>query len=511
MSQSTVVRSTFQSDPQTTGRANSGHPTAVASRTVTPAAATFTLAAQAGLLAGPFLSMVDSNIVNVAIPDIARELQTQLATAQWVVSGYLLALAAMLAASAFLAKRFGTRRVYLASLLSFTVSSGLCALAPNIDVLIALRALQGATGAPLVPLAMSMLLAGGGTDRKVPPTAGIVLFLAPALGPTVGGLLIPLAGWPAIFLVNVPIGIAGFIGMCRVAARASDKADRSVQFDPVGLLLLALGLTLALYGAAEGPVIGWTAAAAWPFWAAGATLIGLYVPWSVRRTHPAIDLRLLCQSQTALAVGLSSLASVVMFVMLFLIPVFLESVQGLTPLQAGLALLPQGLVTGLGTVLGEKLPAKYGVRRSVAVGMGILSVSTAALLLVRLDSPGWLVAAILSGRGLALGLTIQPLLHAMLGGLSPAQMADATALFNVAQRLGGSIGISLLSTFFQIRERVHVERVLQDLGLPPGVIDSGQGSPASSGMAALPAPVQQALAQAATAGFHDVIGLLAVL
>jgi len=127
----------------------------VASRSVTPAAATFTLAAQAGLLAGPFLSMVDSNIVNVAIPDIARELQTQLATAQWVVSGYLLALAAMLAASAFLAKRFGTRRVYLASLLGFTVTSGVCALAPNIQVLIALRALQGATGAPLVPLAMS--------------------------------------------------------------------------------------------------------------------------------------------------------------------------------------------------------------------------------------------------------------------------------------------------------------------------------------------------------------------
>ena len=510
MSQSTVVRSTFQSDPQTTGRANSGHPTAVASRTVTPAAATFTLAAQAGLLAGPFLSMVDSNIVNVAIPDIARELQTQLATAQWVVSGYLLALAAMLAASAFLAKRFGTRRVYLASLLGFTVTSGLCALAPNIQVLIALRALQGATGAPLVPLAMSMLL-GGGSDRRMPPSAGIVLFLAPALGPTLGGLLIPVAGWPAIFLVNVPVGIVGFLSMRRVAPRASDKADPSVHFDPVGLLLLALGLTLALYGAAQAPVVGWMATAAWPFWAAGAVLIGVYIPWSFRRSHPAVDLRLLRQSQTALAVELSSLASVVMFVMLFLIPVFLESVQGMSPLQAGLALLPQGLVTGLGTVLGEKLPAQYGVRRGVTAGMAILCLSTAALLLVRADSPGWLIAAILSGRGLALGLTIQPLLHAMLGGLSPAQMADATALFNVAQRLGGSVGISLLATFFQIRERIQVERVLQDLGLPPGVIDSGQGSPASSGMAALPAPVQQALAQAATAGFHDVIGLLVVL
>jgi MFS family permease len=140
-----------------------------------------------------------------------RELGSPLAAAQWVVSGYLLALAAMLTASAFVAKRFGTRRVYLASLFGFTVSSGFCALAPNVKVLIALRALQGATGAPLVPLAMSMLLGLGGTARKIPPANGIVLFLTPALGPT-GDLLIPLAGWPAIFLMNVPVGIVSSTG-----------------------------------------------------------------------------------------------------------------------------------------------------------------------------------------------------------------------------------------------------------------------------------------------------------
>src|SRR5262252_9146043 len=193
-----------------------------------------------------------------------------------------------------------------------------------------------------------------------------------------------------------------------------------------------------------------------------------------------------------------------------MIPVFLESVRQLTPLEAGLVLLPQGLVTGFGTVLGERLPARYGVRRSVAVGMSILTLSTAALLLVHGETPGWLVAAILSGRGLALGLTIQPLLHAMLGGLAPAQMADATSLFNVAQRLGGSIGISLLATFFQVRERVHIESVLQALGLPANALDSIRGA-AAGGTATLPGSIQEALADAATAGFHDVIALLVLL
>ncbi len=120
-----------------------------------------TAATQVGLLAGPFLSMLDSNIVNVALPDIALQLHSSLETAQWIVSGYLLALAAVLAASAYLAKRFGTSRVYLASLLGFTLASALCALAPTMGVLIAARALQGALGAPLVPLAMGMLLGQG--------------------------------------------------------------------------------------------------------------------------------------------------------------------------------------------------------------------------------------------------------------------------------------------------------------------------------------------------------------
>src|SRR5215831_15300797 len=145
---------------------------AAATVTARPAGARLSLTAQAGLLAGPFLSMVDSNIVNVALPDIAAQLHTALDTAQWIISGYLLSLAALLAASAYLAKRFGTRRVYLASLVGFTAASALCAIAPNIDLLIAMRVAQGALGAPLVPLAMSMLLGDASATRDIPPAVG---------------------------------------------------------------------------------------------------------------------------------------------------------------------------------------------------------------------------------------------------------------------------------------------------------------------------------------------------
>ncbi|MGZ3675676.1 MAG: MFS transporter [Ktedonobacterales bacterium] len=232
--------------------------TEAATRVATRASGGLGLAAQAGLLAGPFLSMVDSNIVNVALPDIATSLHSTLATAQWIVSGYLLALAAVLSASAYLAKRYGTRQVYLISLLGFTLASVLCAFAPNLSVLIAARVVQGALGAPLVPLAMNMLLGKSGAGRQVPVAAGILLFLAPAVGPTIGGLLIGSVGWPAIFLVNVPFGVLGALGVLRIPASLAAPADRTVRFDLFGLLMLAGGLAATTYGTTEGASNGWT-------------------------------------------------------------------------------------------------------------------------------------------------------------------------------------------------------------------------------------------------------------
>lgn len=462
------------------------------------------LLAQVGLLAGPFLSMVDSNIVNVALPDIARGLSGTLATAQWVVSGYLLALAAALGASAFLARRFGTRRVYMASLLGFTVASALCVLAPSIGFLIAARVLQGALGAPLVPLAMGMLLGKDGAARDIPAAGGILLFLAPAIGPTLGGVLVGAFGWSAIFLVNVPLGLLGFFAVLR-AVEGHDAGDRAARPDWVGLVLLAGGLALATYGASEGTLRGWLNEGVWPLWTTGGCLLGLYALWASRREHPAVDLKLLRHPQSALAVGLCVLVAVVLFSVVFLLPVFMQNVQGLSAFEAGLVLLPQGIVTGVGTVLGEKLSRRYGVRTVTVSGMAILTIGTAALLPVGYDTPAWLTAAILASRGLALGLTIQPLLVATVGGLDAGETADGNTLFSISQRLGASLGIAFLATFFQVREHLRVDEVLQAAGTP-AVASTGAGD-----LSGIPEGLRHRLAEAATGGFHDTVWVLVIV
>jgi len=426
---------------------------------VPPAAGTGPLV-QYALLAGPLLSMLDSSIVNVAVEPIARELHASLTVVQWTVSGYLLALGAGLAGTEFLARRFGTLPVYRVSVIAFTIASALCALAPGAGVLIGARILQGLVAAPLVPLAMSMLLgrmkgAGevGGGARAISPAAGILLFLGPALGPTVGGALIGAAGWRGIFLINVPLGALAAVAVRYVPAAMAPGRRPGARFDLPGLILLAAGLTALLLGASQGASAGWTAPATWVPLASGAALTACYAGWAARRDQPALDLSLARQRIPALSMALCALASVVTWAAVFLLPVFVQSVQGRSALVAGLALAPQGLLTGLSTALAPRWLTGLTVRVTVLAGFAVLAVATLGLLLIAAATPLWLIAAILAGRSVAIGLVITPLLQALVQPLRPDQLGDANTLFNTWQRIAGSFGIGLVAALYATRAR----------------------------------------------------------
>lgn len=403
--------------------------------------------ARYGLLIGPLLSMIDSSIVNVAVPDIATELGSDLTAVQWVVSGYLLALGVSLSVTAYLAKRFGTMRVYTVSMILFVVVSALCAIAPTIEFLVAARALQGFVGAPLVPLALSILLGkdgiGGG---KIPISAALMLFLAPALGPTLGGLLIGAGGWRWIFLVNVPVGIIGLLLLVRVPHGIGAAPNRATRFDPVGFTLLAVGLTAALLGATEGTTEGWDSPISFLPLAGGLMLLVLYTFWALRHAHPAVDVQMIRHKNSALALLLQVLCSVIAFGTVFLMPVFTQSVQGYSAIETGLALLPQGIIMGVGTVVGQKLSNRVPLRVLVVFGFVVLAISSVFLLFLEQDTPLWGTALMLSGRAIAIGFVTTPLLVAMLAPLPEDQLADGNTLFNITQRLGGSIGVSILGS-----------------------------------------------------------------
>ena len=400
--------------------------------------------------------MLDSSIVNVAIQPIARSLHASLTTMQWAVSGYLLALGAGLAGTAYLARRFGTLPVYRACLIAFTIASGLCALAPDAGFLIGARLLQGLVAAPLVPLAMSMLLGRDASGaRNISPLAGIMLFLGPAIGPTVGGALIGVGGWRMIFLINVPLGTLAAVAVRFVPAGLAPGRKSGARFDLPGLVLLAAGLTGVLYATIQGGVAGWTTVSTWAPLVSGAALIAVYACWATRQDQPALDLSLARHRVPVLSMALCALASIVTWVMVFLLPVFVQSVQGRSALAAGLAMAPQGLITGLSTALGPRLLTRFTMRVTVLAGFALLAVASLGLLGVGASTPLWLIALILACRSVSIGLIINPLLQALTQPLPPEQMGDASTLFNTWQRVAGSFGIGTIAALYSTQARAH--------------------------------------------------------
>lgn len=414
----------------------------------TRTAARLGVAAQYGLLAGPLLSMLDSSIVNVAIAPIGKDLNAGLGTVQWVTSGYLLALGTGLAMTSYLARRFGTLRTYVVGVVAFTAASVLCGLSPDIQFLIGARILQGLTGATLVPLAMSMLLGSAGASRNISPLAGMVLFLGPALGPSLGGLLIGAFGWRSIFFINLPVGILAAFAARAIPGDVAPPRQKDARVDALGLALLAFGLFGVLFGLDRGASDGWASAVSWIPLALGALLLSGYALRSVRSPRPALDLRVLRDRGAAVSFVLCAAASVAAWSILFLLPIFLQQVQGYSALMAGLAMLPQGILTGLGTVLGQKVAERIGVRFTVLIGFAVLVASSLGLFAVDATTSLWITSGILAARSAAIGLVVTPLLTVVNRSLRPDEQADANTVFNVVQRIAGSLGIGLLAGFF---------------------------------------------------------------
>jgi hypothetical protein len=297
---------------------------------------------------------------------------------------------------------------------------------------------------------------GRGGSRSVSPLAGMLLFLGPAIGPTVGGALIGAAGWRSIFLINVPFGVLAALSVRFVPASLAPGSVPGARFDLPGLMLLAAALIALLFGAGQGTESGFGAVGAWLPLLLGAVLGVLYAGWARRREQPALDLSLARQRVPALSMALCALASIVTWAAVFLLPVFVQSAQGRSALAAGLAMAPQGVITGLSTaLLGPRLLTRFTVRATVLAGFTVLAAASLGLLFVDEATPLWLIAVILACRSVSIGLVINPLLQALTEPLRQDQLGDANTLFNAWQRVAGSFGIGVIAALYTTTARAR--------------------------------------------------------
>jgi EmrB/QacA subfamily drug resistance transporter len=395
------------------------------------------------------MAVLDSTIVAVAQRTFIADFGSTQAVVGWTMAGYMLAFATVIPITGWAADRFGSKRLFITSVLVFTLGSLLCAMAPTILLLIIFRMVQGAGGGMLVPLSFAVITREAGPKRlgRLVAVGGIPMLLGPVGGPILGGWLIGAYGWKWIFLINVPIGL--LVIALALIFFPTDQPGAAEPFDVVGVLLLSPGLVIFLFGMSSISVRG-TIADPYVLGPAvlGLALIAAFVVHACYRTdHPLIDLRLFQNRVLTQANVTMLIFTTAAFGSLLLLPSYFQLVLHKTPIQSAVYMLPQGIGAMSTLPLAGILMDKRGPGRIVLVGIPLIAVglSIVSFGVARQDAyvPTLLIGMAVIGMGM--GCIVTPLTAVSVQTLAPHQIARGSTLVNVNQQVGGSIGTALMS------------------------------------------------------------------
>ncbi|MCW3039678.1 MAG: family efflux transporter permease subunit [Solirubrobacterales bacterium] len=405
------------------------------------------------IVLGAIMSVLDTTIVNVALDTLGQDLHSPLSDIQWVVTGYLLALAAVIPVTGWASRRFGARRLYLASLVVFTLGSALCALAWNTPSLVAFRVIQGVGGGMTLPIGQMILARAAGPQHmgRVMSIVGVPTVLAPVLGPAFGGLLLQHFGWQWIFLINVPVGIlAVTLGLKLLPADREQDIDAAARLDAVGLAILAPGLSILTYGLAEA---GTASSLGSPSVVVpvllGLALTAVFVLRALRVPNPLLDVKLFANKGFAAASATTFALGAALFGAMILMPLYFQTVRGEDAVHTGLLLAPQGIGAGAAMFISGRLTDRFGGGRIAVLGVLITTVATLPFVLIGASTSYLAISGALVVRGFGIGMAFMPAMTAAFAVLRPEQLPDATPQLNVVQRVGGSIGTAVLAVVLQ--------------------------------------------------------------
>ncbi|WP_307827884.1 DHA2 family efflux MFS transporter permease subunit [Nocardioides sp. SYSU D00038] len=433
-----------------------------------------TLVVAGVVVLGAIMSILDITVVSVALETFQREFEATAAQVAWTMTGYTLALATVIPLTGWAADRFGTKRLYLAAVVLFTLGSALCALASSLEVLVAFRVVQGLGGGMLMPLGMTILTRAAGPERvgRVMAVLGVPMLLGPILGPIVGGALIDAASWHWIFLINLPIGAAALVYAFRVLPK--DEVEPSETFDWLGVLLLSPGLAALLFGISSIPEARMEDGTMWTFEVVAFSLLGIllvagFVPWALshRNAHPLVDLRLFGNRTLTAAVIANTVFCIAFFGAGLLFPLYFQGVRGEDALHAGLLLAPQGLGAMLTMPVAGVLADRIGPGKVVLTGIVVIVIGLGAFSTLGADTSYLFLMASLFVMGLGMGGTMMPMMSAALATLKAHTIARGSTLMNIVQQVAASIGTAVFTVLLTngVQNKVNLQAA-------PGVVDS---------------------------------------
>lgn len=412
------------------------------------------------VMIGTFMAILDSSIVNVAIPHMMASFGTDLEKMKWVATAYMIAYGVIVLTTDFLGSRFGQERVYVAALGLFTIGSFLCGQAWDINSMIAFRAFQAVGGGLMLPTGMTIITKAFKPEERGTAFGvfGMVILLAPVLGPTLGGYLVDQIGWPSIFLINIPVGIAAF--PWALASLHFSPMGKSRPFDWLGFFGLGTALTALLIALSQGERWGWNSEPIVTCFVLSALGFFIFIVADLYAEYPIIDLSLFSNLAFSLICIMSFLRSISLFGRTLFLSLFLQTIMGYSATSAGLYLIPGAIVAGICTPIFGKLTDRFGSKPLIIPGFIITGWSLWLYHDLSPESPYshifW--PMILFGVGMA--ALSSPMMSSAMNVVHPRQIGMVSILQTVIMQIGGAYGINYLETVVDARTTFHLQSMM---------------------------------------------------
>lgn len=417
------------------------------------------------IVIGTFMAILDTSIVNIAIPKMMAVFNASTDQIEWVLTAYMLTMAVVIPLTGLLGEKYGLKTMYIFAMATFTFGSLLCGVSWNLASMIVSRIIQAIGGGMIMPISMTLIY------RIIPRQKigmalgfwGIAAMAAPAIGPTLGGYLIDNVNWQLIFNVNLPIGIMGSILAYILLDEIKDQTVHHIDY--WGAITIAIGLVTLLLALNNGNSDGWTSPYIISLFSIAFLSLALFITIELNSRDPLLDLGMLKNYPFTLSIMINMVTTIALFGGVFLIPIYLQNLRGLTPMQAGLLMLPSSLATGVTMPIGGRMYDRYGARPLVIGGMILLCITTYQLSLLGIDTSLEAILWLLVIRGIGMGFAMTALNPYSMSEIPNHKIGRASALANTVRQISSSFGVAALSSVMVHQNTIHLYRLSESINL----------------------------------------------
>ena len=419
------------------------------------------------LFTGAFVAIFNQTLLNVALPSIMADFEIDASTAQWLVTAYMLVNGILIPASAYLIQRYSNRSIFIVAMSLFAAGTLLAAIAPAFSVLLIGRMIQASGAALMMPLLMNVMLAAFPVEKRGQAMGvfGLVMVVAPAIGPTLSGFIVEHYSWRVLFWIVLPVAVIPLaLGIFKL--KNLTFQDRNISLDTGSLILSTLGFGGILYGFSSAGTMGWTDPVVMTTIAVGIVSLVIFIFRQLKLDEPLLQIRIYKYPMFALSSAISVVVSMSMFSAMILMPIYIQSIKGISPINSGLLMLPGALVMGVMSPVTGRLFDRFGAKVLAVPGLVIVAATTYMFSQLSIDSSFVNIMLIYTLRMFGISMVMMPVMTNGLNTLPMKSYPHGTAINNTLQQVAGAVGSAFLISIMNAR----TESAAKDLalsGTPP--------------------------------------------